>query len=38
LSPCPSGCVDLQSDSNNCMTCGHICGGMKTCQSGVCAN
>jgi hypothetical protein len=41
---CPSGdslcgttttCFDLQTDANNCGTCGHSCGG-GTCSAGIC--
>jgi len=33
---CPTGCVDLQSDSNNCGSCGKSCGGSATCNAGQC--
>jgi hypothetical protein len=35
---CGTGCVDRQTDKNNCGVCGTICTGMKTCQNGVCSN
>lgn len=40
---CPSGqsncgsCVTTTTDSNNCGTCGNVCGSRETCQSGDCA-
>src|SRR3712207_5344018 len=41
--PCPPGqgccnrtCVDLQSDPNNCGSCGNSCGASDKCQQGEC--
>src|SRR5579872_4049697 len=33
---CPDGCRNLNTDDNNCGTCGYPCTGVKTCQNGVC--
>ncbi|MGH8327355.1 MAG: hypothetical protein ACRET2_11375 [Steroidobacteraceae bacterium] len=41
--PCPSGqtkcngqCVDLESDTNNCGSCGNVCVSPSNCQNGQC--
>lgn len=38
---CDGGCVDLQTDDNNCGNCGNACSALspagQTCQSGACA-
>ncbi|KAF2110100.1 hypothetical protein BDV96DRAFT_584364 [Lophiotrema nucula] len=34
---CIGNCVDLLSDISNCGTCGSVCAGNLTCQSGECA-
>ena len=32
-----NGCeVNLQTDTNNCGACGHVCGGTQTCSAGAC--
>ena len=33
---CGAGCVDFQTDPNNCGTCGNTCGADETCCSGEC--
>jgi hypothetical protein len=33
---CGGRCVDLNNDSNNCGTCGNICGGGTACVNGTC--
>ncbi len=33
---CGGGCVNLQSDSNNCGWCGHVCPNSEGCSNGVC--
>jgi hypothetical protein len=35
-STCGNKCVDLQTDSKNCGTCGKICEGGTTCSAGAC--
>lgn len=38
LTECGAGnCVDLQSDGNNCGTCGAVCASGQVCSSGACA-
>lgn len=35
---CQSGCANLQTDPNNCGTCGNVCSGANSqCQNGVCS-
>lgn len=33
---CNGSCADLSADTSNCGSCGQICGGAQTCNSGVC--
>ncbi len=35
---CGGGCVDLQHDARNCGSCGHACGEVEACTSGVCTS
>ncbi|MBN1607734.1 MAG: glucosylceramidase [Polyangiaceae bacterium] len=37
LSSCGAGCVNLQTDSQNCGICGQACSVGQSCQAGVCA-
>jgi hypothetical protein len=36
LTACPSGCIDLFNDNENCGACTFICPGGSTCSSGAC--
>jgi hypothetical protein len=33
---CSGTCIDLQSDVNNCGSCGNVCNSLQTCNSGQC--
>lgn len=33
---CPTGCVDLDTNDQNCGSCGKICEGTETCLQGIC--
>ena len=33
---CAVGCIDPQTDFNNCGTCGNVCGQGQTCTAGTC--
>jgi hypothetical protein len=36
LEPCPSGCVDLNTDNGNCGTCGMMCTPPMVCTGSSC--
>jgi len=36
LDPCPTGCVDLNTDNGNCGTCGMVCMAPMVCTGGLC--
>jgi hypothetical protein len=35
---CPSGCADLQTDTQNCGKCGNVCSAGQSCKSGQCVD
>jgi hypothetical protein len=36
LTICPTGCVDLDSDEQNCGSCGMACDEFDVCTNGIC--